>query len=64
MGCRTQRETGLRPALTPHNAVEDVLADALIPVHGVDGPWTEHEGAWLRGQGQEEMPWGWGVGPS
>lgn len=54
----------MRPALTPHNAVEDALADALIPVHSVDGPWTEHEGARLRGQGQEETPWGWGVWPS
>lgn len=38
--CRMGREAGVWPALTPHNAVEDTLVDAPIPVHGVDGPRT------------------------
>lgn len=57
-------EAGLWRTLTTHDAIEDALVDAPVPVHGIDGPRTQGEGALLWGWGQEEAPWGWCDGPS
>lgn len=50
------REAGSWCALTRDHAVDDTLVDAPVSVHGVDGPRSQGEGAWLQEQGGR-VPW-------
>lgn len=43
---------GGRSFLTPYNAVDDPLVDALISIHSVDRPRTQDKGGWLWRWGQ------------
>lgn len=61
-GCSLEREVGSCCPLTSDDAVLDGLVDAPVPIHGVDGPRVQDEGAWLWEQGGVRTPWGWRCG--